>query len=98
MKHSKKILALVLSVAVVASIAAAGTLAWLTDAAGIKNDLSEPRARLTSSWTRKTTKIPEPEPKRAMSIRTSCLAPLWLRTPPCMLRPTAPPAMCSCLS
>lgn len=30
MKHSKKILALVLSVAVVASIAAAGTLAWLT--------------------------------------------------------------------
>ncbi len=40
MKHSKKILALVLSVAVVASIAAAGTLAWLTDAAGIKNDFN----------------------------------------------------------
>lgn len=30
MKHTKKILALVLSIAVVASIAAAGTLAWLT--------------------------------------------------------------------
>lgn len=34
MKHSKKILALVLSVAVVASIAAAGTLAWLTGETG----------------------------------------------------------------
>lgn len=34
MKHSKKILALVLSVAVVASIAAAGTLAWLSDNSG----------------------------------------------------------------
>lgn len=35
MKHSKKILALAMSVAVVASIAAAGTLAWLTGETGV---------------------------------------------------------------
>lgn len=37
MKHSKKILALAMSIAVVASIAAAGTLAYLTSSAGVIN-------------------------------------------------------------
>lgn len=37
MKHSKKILALAMSIAVVASIAAAGTLAYLTSSAGVVN-------------------------------------------------------------
>lgn len=38
MKHTKKILALVLSIAVVASIAAAGTLAYLTGNAAVSNN------------------------------------------------------------
>lgn len=40
MKHSKKILALVLSMAVVASLAAAGTLAWLSDSQEMSNSFT----------------------------------------------------------